>query len=107
MGFKVRNLDNYAGHIEFGQGEEIVGILAHVDVVPEGDGWTYPPYGAEIHDGKIFGRSTVDDKGPAVAALYAMKAIKDSGEALNKKVRLIIGANEETEIGRASCRERV
>ncbi len=96
MGFKVRNLDNYAGHIEFGQGEEIVGILAHVDVVPEGDGWTYPPYGAEIHDGKIFGRGTVDDKGPAVAALYAMKAIKDSGEALNKKVRLIIGANEET-----------
>ncbi len=96
MGFEVKNLDGYAGHIEFGQGEEIVGVLAHVDVVPEGDGWTYPPYGAEIHDGKIFGRGTTDDKGPAIATLYAMKALKESGVNLNKKIRLIIGANEET-----------
>ena len=96
MGFEVKNLDNYAGHIEFGQGDEIVGVLAHVDVVPEGDGWTYPPYGAEIHDGKIFGRGAVDDKGPTIAALYAMKALKDSNIVPNKRVRLIIGANEET-----------
>ncbi len=96
MGFEVKNLDGYAGHIEFGQGEEIVGILAHVDVVPEGDGWTYPPFGGEIHDGKIYGRGTVDDKGPAIATLYAMKSLKEAGIDLNKRVRLIIGANEET-----------
>ncbi|TJX13018.1 dipeptidase PepV [Tissierella creatinini] len=96
MGFEVKNLDGYAGHIEFGQGEETVGVLAHIDVVPEGDGWAYPPYGGEIHDGKIYGRGTTDDKGPAIASLYAMKALKESGIELNKNIRLIIGANEET-----------
>ena len=96
LGFKVENFDNYAGTIEFGEGEEVVGILGHVDVVPEGDGWTYPPYSGTIADGKIFGRGTLDDKGPSMICLYAMKAIMDSGLKLNRKVRMIIGANEET-----------
>lgn len=96
LGFTIKNFDNYAGHAEFGEGEEVVGVLAHVDVVPEGDGWTYPPYAAEIHDGKIFGRGTLDDKGPAIAALYAMKALKESGVELSRKVRIIFGTNEET-----------
>ena len=96
LGFKVENFDNYAGTIEFGEGEETVGILGHVDVVPEGEGWTYPPYSATIADGKIFGRGTLDDKGPSMVCLYAMKAIKDSGVKLNRKIRMIIGANEET-----------
>lgn len=96
MGFKSLNLDGYAGHLEMGDGEETVGILAHLDVVPEGDGWTYPPYGGEIHDKKLYGRGTTDDKGPAMAALYAMKAIKDSGVNLKRKVRLILGLNEES-----------
>lgn len=97
MGFETKNLDGYAGYIEFGQGEETLGILGHVDVVPEGTGWTYPPYGAEIHDDKIYGRGTLDDKGPTIAALYAMKLLKDENVKLNKKVRMIIGANEETD----------
>lgn len=96
LGFKVENFDNYAGTIEFGEGEETVGILGHVDVVPEGEGWTYPPYSATIADGKIFGRGTLDDKGASMVCLYAMKAIKDSGVKLNRKIRMIIGANEET-----------
>ena len=96
MGFSTKNLDGYAGHIDFGEGNETVGILAHVDVVPEGDGWTYPPYGGEIHDGKIFGRGTMDDKGPAVIALYAMKALADSGVIPGRRIRLILGANEES-----------
>ncbi len=96
LGFTVKNFDNYAGHAEFGKGEEIVGVLAHVDVVPEGDGWTYPPYAGEIHDGKIFGRGTTDDKGPAIAALYAMKALKESEVELSRKIRIIFGTNEET-----------
>ncbi|WP_432661814.1 dipeptidase PepV [Wukongibacter baidiensis] len=96
FGFKTKNVDNYAGHAEFGDGEEVVGVLVHLDVVPEGDNWTYPPYGGEIHDGKVYGRGTIDDKGPAVAALYAMKAIKDSGVKLNKKIRIIFGLDEES-----------
>lgn len=96
MGFETKNLDGYAGYIEFGEGTETVGILAHVDVVPEGKGWTYPPYGGEIHDEKIFGRGTLDDKGPAISTLYAMKTLKESNVKLNKKIRMIIGTNEET-----------
>lgn len=96
LGFLTGNVDGYAGFIEFGQGNETLGILAHLDVVPEGDGWTYPPYNAEIHDGKIYGRGAIDDKGPALAALYAMKAVMESGVPVNKKVRLILGTDEES-----------
>ena len=96
MGFKTKNFDNYVAHADLGDGEETVGILVHLDVVPEGDGWTYPPYGGEIHDGKIYGRGTVDDKGPAIACMYAMKALKESKVPLSKKIRIIFGTNEET-----------
>ena len=96
LGFKAENFDNYAMHIDMGEGEETLGILAHVDVVPEGDNWTYPPYSGTIADGKIFGRGTLDDKGPAIISLFAMKAIADSGVKLNKKIRMILGADEES-----------
>ncbi len=98
LGFEVQNFDNYAGHIDFGTGsdEDMIGILGHVDVVPEGKGWDHPPYEAKIVDGRMYGRGVLDDKGPTIAALYALKAIKDSGLKLNRKVRVIVGANEET-----------
>lgn len=95
MGFETKNLDNYVGYIEFGEGNETVGVLAHLDVVPEGDGWDFDPYGGIINDDKIYGRGAMDDKGPAIAILYAMKAIKESNAKLNKKVRLILGTDEE------------
>ena len=96
MGFETGNIDGYAGYAEMGQGEEMLGILCHLDVVPEGSNWTYPPYAAEIHDDKIYGRGSIDDKGPGVAALYAMKAVKDSDITLNRRVRIIFGGNEES-----------
>jgi len=96
MGFKTKNVDGYAGHIEFGEGDEIIGILVHLDVVPEGDGWTYPPYGGEIHGNKIYGRGAIDDKGPAISVLYGLKAVKDMGIKLNKRVRIIAGLDEES-----------
>ncbi|MGG3803798.1 dipeptidase PepV [Metabacillus fastidiosus] len=96
-GFTVKNLDGYAAHIEFGKGEEIVGILCHIDVVPEGDGWMSDPFGAEIRDGKIYARGALDDKGPTMAAFYAMKIVKDLGLSLNKRVRMIIGTDEESD----------
>ena len=79
-----------------GQGEELVGILCHVDVVPEGDGWTTPAYSADIRDGKIFARGAIDDKGPTMAAYYAMKIVKELGLPLSKRVRMIIGTDEES-----------
>lgn len=99
LGFKIKNIDNYAGHIEYGSGDEIVGVLVHLDVVPEGDGWTYPPYESLVKDGKIYGRGAIDDKGPAIASLYALKALKDSGKEINRKIRIILGTNEETNWG--------
>ena len=96
LGFKAEKFDNYAMHIDMGEGDETLGILAHVDVVPEGDNWTYPPYSGTIADGKIFGRGTLDDKGPAIISLFAMKAIADAGIKLNRKVRMILGADEES-----------
>lgn len=96
MGFRTKNIDGYCGYIEFGEGTELVGIIGHLDVVPANieDGWNTPPFTPCIKDGKLFGRGSIDDKGPVVAALYAMKAIKDSAK-VSKRVRLILGLNEE------------
>jgi len=98
MGFKTCNLDNYAGFIEVGEGQEELGILVHVDVVPEGElsDWRHDPYGGIIEEEKLWGRGTLDDKGPAIAVLYAMKLLTDHGVKLNKRVRLIIGGDEES-----------
>ncbi|MEG2949923.1 MAG: Sapep family Mn(2+)-dependent dipeptidase [Clostridia bacterium] len=97
MGFEVRNLDNYAGDIRMGKlGVEPLAILAHLDVVPAGDGWEVDPFGAIIEGDRMYGRGTSDDKGPAVAALYAMLAIQKSGMPLNREVRLILGCDEES-----------
>lgn len=96
-GFIPKNVGNLAGHLEFGEGEELLGILCHVDVVPEGDGWTSDPFAAEIREGKLFARGAVDDKGPTMAAFYAMKIVKELGLPLNKRIRMIIGTDEESD----------
>ncbi len=97
MGFAVENIDDYGGHIDFGEGEETVGVIGHLDVVPAGEGWDSDPYGAEEKDGYIIGRGTTDDKGPVIASLYAMKALKDAGYEPHRKIRLILGLDEETD----------
>lgn len=79
-----------------GAGEELLGILCHVDVVPVGDSWTHPPFKGEVVDGKLYGRGAIDDKGPTMAAYLAMKMIKDAGIELDKRVRMIIGTDEES-----------
>lgn len=100
MGFDIADFDHYGGHIEFksiDKSAETFGIAAHLDVVPEGEGWTdHEPYSADIEDGFIYGRGTTDDKGPLISCLYAMKAIKESGITPKKNIRLILGLDEET-----------
>ena len=96
LGFeKVWDVEARCGVVEYGQGEEIVAVMAHLDVVPEGTGWQYPPYGAEIHDGAMYGRGTADDKGAAVSALYALYALKESGAKMKRRVRILLGCDEE------------
>ena len=94
FGFRTKNIDNKCGYIEFGEGDKLLGIIAHLDVVPAENDWTYSPFNASVDNGNIYGRGTIDDKGPAIAALYAMKAVADN-YTLNKRVRLILGLNEE------------
>lgn len=96
MGFRTVNLDGYAGYAEYGEGDEMVAVLGHLDIVPEGDGWTHPPYEGQIAEGKIYGRGATDDKGPLIAALFALKAIKDAGMKLKHRIRIIFGTDEES-----------
>lgn len=97
MGFHTENFDNYAGHVEFGEGEEVLGILGHMDVVPCGDGWVCDPFQPEVIGGKLYGRGVLDNKGPMAVCLHALKILKDMHVPFQKKIRLIIGANEETD----------
>ena len=96
LGLKARCFDGYAGDVEIGEGDEVMGILAHLDVVPAGDGWQHDPFGAALENGRMYGRGTSDDKGPAVAALFAMKAVLNAGIPLRRRVRLILGCDEES-----------
>lgn len=100
LGFRTKNIDGYCGYAEFGEGKELIGIVGHLDVVPAiEEDWTYLPFTPTIANGRIYGRGTIDDKGPVIASLYAMKAvmeyIKDNNITLNKRIRLIVGLNEE------------
>lgn len=95
-GFATRNYENRVVTGDFNEKEKQLDILAHLDVVPVTKDWTVTdPFQPVIRDGKIYGRGTADDKGPAMAALYAMKAVKDLGIELDYNVRLILGSDEE------------
>ena len=103
MGFETRNYDNYVGEVVFGEGKPFA-ILAHLDVVPAGGGWDYPPFAGVINDDlskggvagrKIWGRGAMDDKTPAIVCLYALKALKDAGVKPRRTFKLIVGCNEE------------
>lgn len=96
FGLKTKNIDGYAGTIEIGRGKEMLGILCHLDVVPAGDDWSYPPFEGVVEDGKLYGRGTLDNKGPAVGVIYALKIVKELDINLNRRVRLILGTNEES-----------
>lgn len=97
-GFVTKNVDNYGGHADLpGESGKVMGIVGHLDVVPEGNGWDDDPYSGAIKDGFLYGRGITDDKGPVVAAFYAMKALKDCGVPMKDTVRLIYGLDEETD----------
>lgn len=97
LGAKTENFDNYAGHADFGDGEETLGILGHMDVVPCGEGWVCDPFQPEVIDGKLYGRGVLDNKGPMAVCLHAVKILNEMGLPLKKKIRFIVGANEETD----------
>jgi len=95
-GMKTRNIDGIVGEAVYGDGEESLGIVFHVDIVPTGKGWTVPPLGLTRQGGMLYGRGVADDKGPGIASLWALLAALDAGAVLNKKVVFIIGGDEES-----------
>lgn len=99
LGFETKNYDGYALEAVYGNQDEDVCVIGHLDVVPEGEGWSVPPYEGIIEGGKIFGRGAIDDKGPTVAALYGMYVVKKLAEekkiSLKRKLRFVFGTNEE------------
>lgn len=92
-GFRVKTVGNALAVGDIGEGEPQLGILAHLDVVPAGNGWNYPPFEMTERDGKIYGRGVIDDKGPAAAAIFGVLAAAECAP-LNG-VRIILGSNEE------------
>lgn len=98
LGFRTKNLDNYVGYAEIGEGEEYIAILGHIDVVPEGDcsKWSVDPYGGEIKNNCLVARGAIDNKGPIISSLYSLKAILEENPHFNKRVRVIFGTNEES-----------
>lgn len=95
-GFKITNYDNRVITADSFDLPNQLDILAHLDVVPAGDDWTVTePYKPVIKDGRLYGRGSCDDKGPAIAAVYAVRAVKELGIPLKQGVRLILGSDEE------------
>ena len=94
-GFTVDMCDGHCIEMTYGEGEKEIGIFAHLDVVPVNGTWLYPAFSGEVHDGKMYGRGTSDDKGPGIAAFYAMKLLKDNNLVKDYKIRMVMGGDEE------------
>lgn len=97
-GIKTTNLDHYIGYGEIGSGQQVIGVIGHLDIVPakKEDGWTHDPFKMTNENGVLFGRGVSDDKGAVVASMIALKIIQDMQVPLTKRIRLIMGTNEET-----------
>lgn len=96
LGFDTQIIENAVGYAAWGAGEDYIGVLGHVDVVPEGKGWQDPPFSGAIREEKIFGRGVLDNKGPIMAALYGLYALKSLGIPLKRPVRILFGTDEES-----------
>ena len=96
LGFQTHNMDGHMGWAEYGEGKEMIAVAGHLDVVAGGDGWTVcDPFEPMIKDGKMFGRGTMDNKGPIVISLYALKALIDEGFKPKRRIRILMGCDEE------------
>lgn len=97
-GFRTKNLQGYAGYIEYGpeDTEDYIAVLGHVDVVPATGQWAHDPFAAYVENGTLYARGAIDDKGPTMAAYYALKSLKDSGLSIKNRIRLVIGTDEES-----------
>lgn len=97
LGFHTVNVDNYVGYAQYGEGEDYIGIMGHLDVVPTGEGWSHPPFSGYCDEnGRIYSRGILDNKGPIMSCLYALYAIKEMGISLHTPIRILFGTDEES-----------
>lgn len=96
LGFQTKNIDNYIGYAQWGEGDDYVCAIGHLDVVPVGEGWKYPPFSAHEENGYIYSRGILDNKGPIMTCLYAAYALKELGIKINRPIRIIFGCDEES-----------
>ncbi|MFZ5975029.1 MAG: dipeptidase PepV [Bacillota bacterium] len=96
LGFEPVNLEGHMGLVDYGEGDETLGIMMHLDVVPAGAGWNHDPFSAHIENGRMYGRGTTDNKGAVISALYALAAVKERGLPLKRRVRIMLGCDEES-----------
>ena len=102
LGFHTKNIDDKIGYAQYGENRSdgaYYGIFGHVDVMPLGEGWNSPPLSLTLRDGKLFGRGTLDNKGPILSNLYALYVLKENGVTFDRPVRIVFGTNEETGFG--------
>lgn len=96
LGFKTVDLDGKVCWAEYGDGDEVVAVMGHLDIVPPGGGWDFDPFSGTVKNGAVLGRGAQDDKGPLFSSLYALRAVADLGAPISKKVRIIFGMDEES-----------
>lgn len=96
MGFSAVNVDNYMGYASYGESEDYVCAVGHLDVVPVGTGWKQPPFSGYMKDGVIYSRGVLDNKGPIFSCLYALYALKELGIRPDRQIRILFGCDEET-----------
>ena len=102
LGFHTKNIDDKIGYAQYGENRSdgaYYGIFGHVDVMPLGEGWNSPPLSLTLREGKLFGRGTLDNKGPILSNLYALYVLKENGVTFDRPVRIVFGTNEETGFG--------
>lgn len=95
-GFETGTVADAVGYAQWGDGEEYIGIVGHLDVVPAGDGWSFPPFALSKKDERFYGRGILDNKGPILACLFGLKLLKDLEIPINQTIRVIFGTDEES-----------
>ncbi|MGM0218466.1 hypothetical protein IGI43_001576 [Enterococcus sp. AZ126] len=95
-GFQTTMVKDAVGFAQYGNEQEYIGVVGHLDVVPAGNGWDFPPFHLSEKDGRLFGRGILDNKGPAFACLYGLKLLKELDIPLDKTIRIIFGTDEES-----------
>ena len=96
LGLGAVDCEGRIGYAALGEGEKYLATITHLDVVPVADGWTGDPFVMREKDGWLLGRGVLDDKGPSVLCLYALKYLKEKEIPLRYPIRALLGANEET-----------